>query len=341
MNVRQRVELLVYCSPWGRFATGAQRIILSFALTGVNMNTSYAWRSFRVALLLVLALGFLVLATAQESRVKSKDTGTTAADAGNVRSFEVPRLKLTLVRIEAGEFQMGSPNDEASHQPDEEQHAVKLSKAFYIQSTEVSQQQYEDVMGENPSYFKGGDLPVENVSWAQAAAFCYELSRREGRRFRLPTEAEWEYAARAGKPGPVAGTGKLEEMARYADNSGKANLDSAKLWDTSPNDYFQRLAANGCRTRAVGTGTPNDWGLHDMQGNVTEWVGDWYSKAYFTTDAARVDPRGPAKSDRGSRVMRGGSWGSDPRNCRVAARDYNVPKSASASRGFRIAMDAE
>jgi formylglycine-generating enzyme required for sulfatase activity len=196
-------------------------------------------------------------------------------------------------------------------------------------------------MGENPSYFKGGDLPVENVSWSQSAAFCYELSRREGRRFRLPTEAEWEYAARAGKAGPVAGTGKLTEMAWHADNSGKQPLDSTKLWDSDPNNYFGRLADNGCRPRPVGTGTPNDWGLHDMQGNVSEWVGDWYSKDYVATAAAKLDPAGPPKSEFRSRLMRGGSWGSDPRNCRLARRDYNTPNTQTASCGFRIVMEAE
>jgi formylglycine-generating enzyme required for sulfatase activity len=248
---------------------------------------------------------------------------------------------MTLIRIEPGEFEMGSPANEADRDDDELAHKVRLTKPFYLLATEVSQAQYTAVMGENPSYFRGDDLPVENVSWDDAVRFCEKLSKREGRKFRLPTEAEWEYAARAGKAGPVSGTGKLDEMSWHADNSGKQRLDSAKLWDSDPNNYFKRLLDNGCQTRAVGTGKANNWGLHDMQGNVTEWVADWYSDDYFREDAAKVDPPGPKESELGSRVMRGGSWGSDPRKCRIANRERNIPSAQSGSRGFRIAMDAE
>jgi formylglycine-generating enzyme required for sulfatase activity len=274
---------------------------------------------------------YFVVASAAESTTKS----------AAAKSHELRDLGIALARIDAGEFLMGSPEDEAAREADETQHLVKLTKPFYLQTTEISQRQYKAVMGENPSYFKGDDLPVENVSWFEAAAFCQELSRREGRRFRLPTEAEWEYAARAGKTGPIAGTGKLAEMAWHADNSGDQKIDSAKLWDTDPDNYFRRLSDNGCRPRPVGTGKANDWGIHDMQGNVSEWVADWYASRYFRTDAAKVDPWGPKESDVNSRVMRGGSWGSDPRNCRVAKREYNTPKMQSASCGFRIAMDGE
>jgi formylglycine-generating enzyme required for sulfatase activity len=247
---------------------------------------------------------------------------------------------MAFVRVEPGEFLMGSPATEAGHKDNELQHKVRLTKVFYLQTTEVSQTQYAAVMGQNPSHFHGDELPVENVSWQDAVSFCEKLSKREGRKFRLPTEAEWEYAARAGSAGPVSGTGKLDEMAWHADNSGRKRLDSAKLWDTDPNNYFTWLSDNGCRTRAVGTGTANPWGIHDMQGNVTEWVADWYSKEYFA-DAAKADPQGPAESNLGSRVMRGGSWGSDPRNCRLAHRDWNTPDTRSGSCGFRVVMEAD
>jgi formylglycine-generating enzyme required for sulfatase activity len=287
---------------------------------------------------LAVLLGCFVAIRAQTSPA-DKIAGHNNAPTD--KTYQVRDPKITLVRLEKGEFLMGSPKDETSRHEDETQHLVKLTKPFYIQTTEVSQNQYEDVMGENPSLFKGADLPVENVTWSQAAAFCYELSRREGRRFRLPTEAEWEYAARADKPGPVAGTGKLPDVAWYADNSGKAPLDSAKMWDADPNGYFGHLNDNGCRSHSIGSSAANDWGLHDMQGNVSEWVGDWYSAKYFGEDAAKVDPAGPRKSEFRSRVMRGGSWGSDPRNCRVAGRDYNVPGTQTASCGFRIVMEIE
>lgn len=260
---------------------------------------------------------------------------------GGAKRHEIADLKMTLVRIEPGEFLMGSPADEPDRTGAELQHAVRITKPFYIQATEVSQGQYKALMGENPSEFKGDDFPVETVSWHAAALFCEVLSKREGRRFRLPTEAQWEYAARAGTTGPVSGTGKLADMAWYADNSGSEPLDSANIWETDSENYFARLAANGCRTRAVGGGTPNDWGVHDMQGNVSEWVGDWYEKDYFpTATAPAIDPTGPALSSVESRVIRGGSWGSDPRYCRVAARSGNNPWKQSASRGFRIVMEA-
>ncbi len=286
----------------------------------------------KITLCVVAILSYFVIAATKPAIGKNPVVG---------KSYELHDLKMNFVRIEAGEFLMGSPGNETSRGDDEFQHRVKITKPFYMLATEVSQREYEAVMGENPSYFKGGDLPVENLSWPEAAAFCGELSRREGHTFRLPSEAEWEYAARAGKSGPVAGTGKLEEMAWYADVSGTSRLDSAKLWDTDPNSYFVKLSDNGCRPRNVGTGKTNDWSLHDMQGNVCEWVADWYVKDFYRDPAAGVDPTGPEKSDLGSRVIRGGSWGSDPRNCRVAKRDYNVPRTVSASCGFRVVMEGD
>ena len=257
------------------------------------------------------------------------------------KSFELPDLQMTLLRIEPGEFDMGSPADEPNRKEYEFQHKVRLTRLFFLQSTEVTQAQYRNVMGANPSYFRGDDLPVETVSWEEATAFCRKLNERTGRHFRLPSEAEWEYAARAGKDGPVAGTKKLDEMAWYAENSGRRRVDSAKLWDSNPNEYFKNLLDNGCGTHAVRTLKPNDWGLLDMEGNVSEWVADWFSDTYFHEDAAKLNPRGPTDSKLNSRVMRGGSWGSDPRNCRIAHRDWNVPSTRSASVGFRVAMDAE
>ena len=286
-----------------------------------------------------------VLKAAREKAVARKDAEETRridlALAFDAKSYEVRDLKMKLIRLAPGEFLMGSPANEAFRAENEFQHRVKLTKPFFIQATEVSQAQYKAIAGANPSEFHGEALPVENVSWNDAVRFCEAMSKREGRKFRLPTEAEWEYAARAGKEGPVSGTGTLDEMAWHADNSGKAPLDSARLWDTDPNAYFQRLFENKCRTRDVGAGIANDWGIHDMQGNVTEWVADWYTKEYFKEEAAKVDPQGPEKSPVDSRVMRGGSWGSDPRQCRIAQRNWNDPAAKSGSRGFRVVMEAE
>jgi formylglycine-generating enzyme required for sulfatase activity len=257
------------------------------------------------------------------------------------QAYKVQALHMTLLRIEPGEFQMGSPDDEANRHDYEFQHKVRLTHAFYIQTTDVTQAQYNAVIGNNPSYFHGDNLPVDNVSWNNAVVFCQRLSAREGRTFRLPTEAEWEYAARAGKSGPVAGNGKLRQMAWYADNSGRTRINASKLWDADPNSYFQKLLDNGCGTHPVATKKPNDWGLYDMQGNIAQWVADWFSDTYYRDPAAQTDPTGPAESTNGCHVMRGGSWGSDPRNCRVAFRDWNTPDDQTPSCGFRVAMDAQ
>jgi formylglycine-generating enzyme required for sulfatase activity len=160
-------------------------------------------------------------------------------------------------------------------------------------------------------------------------------------RFAFPRKLNGSTPPEPERPGRWRGTGNLEEMAWYANNSGRQHLDAAKLWDADTNSYFQHLADNGCGTHTVATAKPNDWGLYDMQGNVLEWVADWFSEDYFHDDVAGVDPHGPAQSTLGSRVMRGGSWGSDPRNCRLAHRDWNVPSTQTGSCGFRIVMDSQ
>jgi formylglycine-generating enzyme required for sulfatase activity len=157
----------------------------------------------RIAKTVIRSLAFM--ATLMSALVVSAGSN---ADTTAAKSYELPDLKMKLLRLEAGEFEMGSPSDEPNRQDNEFQHKVRLTKPFFIQTTPVTQAQYAAVMGHNPSYFHGDDLPVENVSWDDAVRFCVELGKRQGRTFRLPTEAEWEYAARAGKTGPVAGNRK-------------------------------------------------------------------------------------------------------------------------------------
>ncbi len=173
-------------------------------------------------------------------------------DVGQVliNSFE---MKFTY--IPSGNFKMGSPSNEFGHDNDmESQCQVRLSHAFLMQTTEVTQEQWEAVMGNNPSHFKGeANLPVENVSWNDAIAFCQKLSQRDGLTYRLPTEAEWEYACRAGRTGTYGGTGRLDDMGWYDANSDK-------------------------KTHPVGQKQANAWGLYDMHGNVKEWCSDWYGR---------------------------------------------------------------
>ena len=220
-------------------------------------------------------------------------------------------IGMRLVLIPAGQFQMGSPESDSEAYSDQKpQHTVRITKPFYLGVTEVTQEQYERVMGTNPSNFKGVQLPVEKVSWEEAVEFCRKLSAKEGRTYRLPTEAEWEYACRAGSQTKWCfgdNGSMLGEYAWYDDNS--ANT-----------------------TRPVGEKKPNAWGLYDMYGNVWEWCSDWYG-AYQST--AVDDPTGAGAGL--LRVDRGGGWGSDARGCRSADRHVGTPGDRSDYLGFRVA----
>src|SRR5205814_801378 len=140
------------------------------------------------------ALGFGLIAGLLEPQ-----RGAAAKEPERAKGHEIKELRMVFVRIEPGEFLMGSPADEANRDEDEDAHRLRITKAFLLQTTEVTQAQWKAVMGQPESYFKGDDLPVDNVSWEDAVEFCKKLGQREGRNFRLPTEAEWEYAARSGK----------------------------------------------------------------------------------------------------------------------------------------------
>jgi len=219
---------------------------------------------------------------------------------------------MKFVYISPGAFLMGSPTTEFLRYPNEKQHHVTLTRGFYMQTTEVTQKQWRTVMGYNPSLFKkcGDDCPVEMVSWDEVERFIKKLNRLENtRKYRLPTEAEWEYACRAGSATRFSygnDDEKLGEYAWYYDNS-----DS--------------------RSHPVGQKKPNPWGLYDMHGNVLEWCRDKYSPY---PDGAAIDPVGPSKGVAHS--FRGGSWYVKPKIARSAFR-YGYPTSIRARYlGFRL-----
>ena len=223
-------------------------------------------------------------------------------------------LGMEFVLIEAGTFQMGSPATEAGRQDREGPvHQVTISQPFYLGKVEVTQGQWQAVMGDNPSYYSacGATCPVEQVSWKDIQGFIAELNRREGiETYRLPTEAEWEYAARSGTQTAYHfgnGANRLEQYGWYRNNSGSS-------------------------THPVGQKRPNAWGLYDMHGNVLEWVADWYGDY---PRGAVTDPHGP--STRFSRVYRGGSWANTARYCRAAGRRRDWPGDRSPALGFRLA----
>ncbi len=241
--------------------------------------------------------------------------GNRTAEAIRKESKKLPRtftnsVGMKLVLIPAGEFQMGSPANEKSRESDEKQHRVKITKPFYMQTTEVTQAQWKAIMGSNPSRFKGDNLPVEQVSWNDVQEFLKKLSAKEGVKYRLPTEAEWEYACRAGSTTRFCfddDDSKLSEYAWYRGNSRK-------------------------KTHSVGQKKANTWGLYDMHGNVWEWCQDWYDKDYYKSPAE--DPQGPLTGE--FRVLRGGSWYDNVMNCRSAFRLGFEPVRRFYYVGFRV-----
>ena len=231
-------------------------------------------------------------------------------------------VTLKLAPIPAGAFLMGSPVTEEERSEGEVQHRATITKPFYMGVYPVTQAQYRAVMGDNPSKFGGADLPVERVNWDDAVKFCQALSQKAGRNLRLPTEAEWEYACRAGTTTPFnTGENISTNQARYNVNQ------------IYGNGVKEMLREGG--TVQVGTFPANAWGLHDMHGNVWEWCSDWQDD-YPTEDA--TNPRGPTTGM--YRVLRGGSWSCNPSNCRSASRCAGLaPGCRAINTGFRVAMD--
>ena len=186
-------------------------------------------------------------------------------------------------------------------------HLVRLTKGFWMAKTEVTQAQWRSVMGNNPSHFPGDNRPVEEVDWAECAEFC----RKAGNGLRLPTEAEWEYACRAGSEGRYAGTGNLDEMGWYASNSGG-------------------------KTHPVGEKQPNAWGLYDMHGNVWEWCADWYQPDLGKNEV--TNPTGAAEGP--NRILRGGNWHAGYSLCLSATRRNDDPATKRSIYGFRVCLSA-
>ncbi|MCP4693568.1 MAG: formylglycine-generating enzyme family protein [Desulfobacterales bacterium] len=233
---------------------------------------------------------------------------------------EIKSATMEFVSIPPGEFMMGSPENEPERYRDEKIHKVTLTNGFYMQKTEITQDQWTAVMGENPSGFAncGGDCPVETVSWNDVHEFIERLNQREGKDiYRLPTEAEWEYACRAGTNTPFSfGDCLTADQANY--NGNYPLKDCAKV------EYREK-------TTPAGSLEANAWGLYDMHGNVWEWCEDWYDD--YPTGSA-TDPVDPSSGF--SQVIRGGSWFYNASYCRSAVRVFAAPDVRFDFVGFRL-----
>jgi formylglycine-generating enzyme required for sulfatase activity len=258
----------------------------------------------------------------------------------------VNSVGMPLVPIPQGQFAMGSPADRRESEADERLHSVQLTQPFFLGQTEVTQEQYQRIMGSNPSHFSAADgskkdYPVENVTWEDAVEFCRRLTelpeeKKAGRQYRLPTEAEWEYACRAGSAADysVADGKKLEDHGWFANNSGLRPLDATALWKEDQSNYMERILGNKGSTSRVGVKLPNAWGLHDMHGNVWEWCQDWYG-AY--PEQTVTDPQGPAEGT--AKVARGGGWHNPAAFCRSAYRFRDDPAQRDYDIGIRVLME--
>ena len=239
-------------------------------------------------------------------------TGGNTTNDGENKVYTVNGVSFTMVAVKGGTFTMGATAEQTGALSDESPtHSVTLSD-FYIGETEVTQELWQAVMGSNPSSFTGNmQRPVENVSWNDCQTFITKLNELTGETFALPTEAQWEYAARGGNASKgylyYSGSNSIGDVAWYADNSSGT-------------------------THPVNSKSPNELGLYDMSGNVREWCADWYG-SYSST--SQTNPVGPNTGS--NRVLRGGSWISCALYCRFAYRYDNSPSSTSDYDGFRLA----
>lgn len=304
------------------------------------------------------ALPQLHVAARSNSDVEIRARAIHAIERIMVALCESSTLGMTFAHVKAGKFLMGSQVTEKERREDEDQHVVELKRPFLIGAHEVTQDEYAEVMEQRPSWFsptgegaekvanlETGRFPVDSVTWFDAIVFCNRLSELDGYQpyysitdikfedssrisasveivggtgYRLPTEAEWEYACRAGSTTPY----------HFEDSNRGGNFNHRS--QTS----YGVATRNPRRSTTVGSYNSNAWDIYDMHGNVAEWCWDWYDKSYYA-NSSTVDPSGPESGDH--RVLRGGSWLVGQASCRSASRFWNVPGQGDMHIGFRIA----
>ena len=270
---------------------------LTVTATGLKAGTTYYYR---------------MRLNTENGKVESETKTFVTNNPNDPNTFTVNGVSFEMVYVEGGTFDMGATTEQGSDAESDEKpvHSVTLD-GYYIGKCEVTQELWEAVMGGNPSRFKGAQNPVENVSWNDCQEFVSRLNSLTGRTFRLPTEAEWEYAARGGNKSrhyKYSGSNNIFDVAWHGDNS-------------------------GIRTHAVGTKTANELGIYDMSGNVYEWCSDWYG-GYSA--GAQTNPQGPSSGS--FRVLRGGSWLYSAGYCRVTNRNNYDPDNSRHNLGLRLVL---
>jgi formylglycine-generating enzyme required for sulfatase activity len=297
-------------------ATVAPANATNKAVSWTSNNTAVATVSGGTVFAVAAGNATITVTTQDGNKTATCSVTVTSGGTGGGGSY---------VRIDGGTFLMGSPSTEASRGSDETQHQVTVS-GFYIGKNPVTQAEYQSLMGTNPSNFKGADLPVDQVLWSEAVEYCNRLSQQEGLTpvysnsgsscnwnasgYRLPTEAEWEYACRAGTTTAYS-TGS-------AITTGQANFSGNGVNRTTPVESY----------------SPNSWGLYDMHGNISEWCWDWYGDY---SSGAQTNPHGAVTGT--NKVLRGGYWDSAARYLRSAARGKNFPSTKHNGIGFRVARN--
>ena len=278
-----------------------------------------------IALALVAFVAFTtsagLLDALKNSENDSKGDFGSGTKTGETKTLTLPGgATMEMIYVSPGSFMMGSPASEYGREedPEEIQHSVTLTGGFWLGKYEVTQAQWVSVMGSNPSYFNGDSLPVENVSWNECKMFIEKVNAQLHCGARLPTEAEWEYACRAGTTTVYSWGNAL--------NGDMANCNGKHPWGTTVKGRYRG------ETAPVGSYAANAWGFFDMLGNVEEWCNDWYGD--YSADSV-TDPMGAASSD--IRVLRGGAWGSYACRCRSASRGrWGLPGSRDDRYGFRL-----
>jgi formylglycine-generating enzyme required for sulfatase activity len=279
--------------------------------------------------ILVVVMVWLLWPDARQTDATAQADGPVEAAGNNHSPTAVDiftnSIGMKFVTIEPGEFMMGPEPEEGADEDEHPQRRVRIARPFLLGMYEVTQKQWVAMMGTNPSMSIGDHLPVERVSSIEALAFCRKLSERESKRYRLATEAEWEYACRAGTTTHFSFGDRAEDLHQYGNYCDVSNRDNFPWQDQAHDDRYNRTAP-------VGSYRPNAWGLHDMHGNVMEWCQD-------EPGAKAADAQDEGRGI--FRTVRGGSWSDSSVRCRSAHRLRSAPDSRSMLTGLRVVLEVD